>query len=110
MDGALLLDAQAQAALVELLEHLFERLRTEVRDREEVVLGLLHQLADRVDPGPLEAVARALREVQLLDRELEVRGGRGDRRDLAELQAFAEASASRGEIEPSVSISRVSLS
>src|SRR5215207_4537779 len=43
----LLLDAQRQPALVELLEHLFERLRAEVRDRQQIVLRLLDQLADR---------------------------------------------------------------
>ena len=66
--ASLLLDPQRQAALVELLDDLFERLRAEVGDGEQVVFGLLHELADRVDPRPLEAVARPLRQVELLDR------------------------------------------
>src|SRR5581483_12364791 len=82
----LLLHAQRQPALVELLDDLLEALRPEVRDREQVVLGLLDELADRVDPGPLEAVAGTLRQVELLDRQLEV-GRRGRRRGhLAQLE------------------------
>ena len=107
----------------------FERLRTEVGDREQVVLGLLHELADRVDARPLEAVARPLRQVELLDREVEVGRRRGRRGDLTELEAARARRRARrrgrpacaacrpptrarraGVIEPSVSISRVSLS
>src|SRR5271169_906496 len=85
---ALLLDPQGQAALVQLLEDLLQGLRAEVGDREQVVLALLDELADGVDPGPLEAVPRALRQVELLDGQLEVgrRGRRG--RHLAELEAL----------------------
>ena len=46
----------------------------------------VHQLADGVDPGPLQAVARTLRQLELLDRQLEV-GRRRRRRHLAELEA-----------------------
>src|SRR5437868_7583507 len=74
----LLLHPQAQAALVELLEDLVERLRTEVRDRQQVFLALLYQLSDGVDPSPLQAVPGTLREVELLDRQLQV--GRRRRR------------------------------
>src|SRR5918994_3083916 len=49
--------AQRQTALVELLLDLVEALLAEVRDVQEVVLGLLQQLADRVDLGTLQAVA-----------------------------------------------------
>src|SRR3954451_6554671 len=77
----LLLDPQGQAPLVELLEDFLERLRPEVRDREKVVFRLGHELADGVDPGALEAVPRALGELELLDRQLEVRRC-GRRRDL----------------------------
>src|SRR6478672_13932424 len=84
----LLLHAQRQPALVELLDLLFEALRAEVRDREEVVLRLLDELADRVDAGPLEAVARPLGQVELLDRQFEVRGRRRRGRDLAQLEAL----------------------
>src|SRR6188472_2150794 len=83
----LFLHPQRQPALVELLDDLFEALRTEVRDRQQVVFGLLHELADRVDPSALQAVARALREVELLDRQLEVRRRRRGRRHLTELEA-----------------------
>src|SRR6202050_574246 len=85
---ALLPHPERQAALVELLEDFLQRLRPEVRDGQEVVLALLDQLADRVDPGPLQAVAGALREVELLDGELEVGGRRRRGGHLAELAAL----------------------
>src|SRR5947209_3640725 len=47
--GSALLGPKRQAALVQLLEHLVERLLAEVGDRQEVVLGLLDQLAHGVD-------------------------------------------------------------
>src|SRR6185503_2571775 len=69
---------QREAALVELLLDLVEALLSEVGDVEQVVLGLGEQLTDRVDLGSLEAVARALGEVEILDREIEVgRAGGG---------------------------------
>src|SRR3954454_19969983 len=61
------LGAQGQAPLVELLQHLVQRLLTEVGDGQQVVLRLQHELADGVDLGPLEAVAGALGEVEVLD-------------------------------------------
>src|SRR6267378_1921151 len=61
--GLTLLDPQRQAPFVELLDDLVERLLAEVGDGEQVVLGLLHQLADGVDLGALEAVAGTLGEV-----------------------------------------------
>ena len=74
----LVLRAQRQAALVELLDDLVERLLAEVGDGQQVVLGLLEQLADRVDLRPLEAVAGALGQVEVLDGQVEVgRAGRG---------------------------------
>src|SRR3984893_6547521 len=82
----LLLHPQRQPTLVELLQHLFERLRAEVGDREQVVLGLLHELTDGVDPGSLQAVARPLRQVELLDRQLEVGRRRRRRRHLTQLE------------------------
>src|SRR5258708_19156377 len=84
---SLLLDPERQPALVELLNDFLERLRTEVRDREQVVLGLLHELTDRVDAGPLEAVPRPLRQVELFDREVEIGRSRRRRRHFTELQA-----------------------
>src|SRR4051812_28742678 len=64
--------AQRQAALVELLLDLVEALLAEVGDVEEVVLGLGEQLADGVDLSALQAVARPLRQIEVLDRQLEV--------------------------------------
>src|SRR5438105_142915 len=83
----LLLDPQGQAALVELLHDLFERLLSEVCDGQQVVFGALHELPDRVDLGPLEAVAGAFREVELLDREVEVERRRPADRGVAQLEA-----------------------
>ena len=77
-----------EAALVELLLHLVQALLPEVGDVQQVVLGLREQLADRVDLRPLEAVARPLGQVEVLDREVEVgRAGAGVG-DLAELEAL----------------------
>src|SRR5436853_7487981 len=49
MTRFLVLHAQAQPALVQLLDDLVERLLTEVGDGHEVVDRLLDQLADRID-------------------------------------------------------------
>lgn len=54
---------QRQAPLVQLLDHLVEGLLAEIGDSQEVVLGLLEQLADGVDLGTLETVAGTLREI-----------------------------------------------
>src|SRR5215203_5112611 len=80
--------AQREAALVELLLDLVQALLAEVRDVEEVVLGLREQLADRVDLRPLQAVRWTLRQVEVLDREVEVRRAGAGVGDLAELQAL----------------------
>src|ERR1700760_3230822 len=80
--------AQRQATLVELLDDLVQRLLAEVGDGEQVVLGLEEQLADGVDLGPLETVAGALGQVEVLDGQVEI-GRRGGRRaDLTELEAL----------------------
>src|SRR5687767_49569 len=68
----LLLAAQGQAPLVQLLQHLIERLLAEVGDSQQIVLGFEHELANRVDLGPLEAVAGPLGEVEVLDGQVEV--------------------------------------
>src|SRR3954463_5560380 len=80
--------AQRQAALVELLLDLVEALLAEVGDVEQIVFGLGQQFANRVDLGTLQAVARALREVQILDRQVEVGRRCCDRSDFSELQAL----------------------
>src|ERR1700691_874617 len=50
------LDAERQAPLVEALDHLVEGLLAEVGDGQKILCGPLHQLADGVDLGALEAV------------------------------------------------------
>src|SRR4029453_8080140 len=82
------LGAERQAALVELGDHLVERLLPEVGDGQQVVLGLLHQLAHGVDLGALEAVARALGQVQVLDGEVQVRRAGAGHGQLTELEAL----------------------
>src|SRR6185295_2362807 len=62
--------AQRQAALVELLLDLVEALLPEVGDVEQIVFGLGQQLANGVDLGTLQAVARTLRQVEILDRQI----------------------------------------
>src|SRR5688572_28854492 len=83
----LVLDPQRQAALVELLDDFLQRLLAEVRDGEEILLRLLDELADGVDLGPLQAVARALREVELLDRQVELGRRRRRHGGVAQLEA-----------------------
>src|SRR5947207_10443735 len=69
---SLLLGAQRQAPLVEPLDDLVEGLLTEVGDGEQVVGRALDQLADAVDLGSLQAVARPLGEVEILDGKIEI--------------------------------------
>ena len=76
--GQLLGSAEREAPLVELLLDLVERLLAEVGDVEQVVLGLVDELTDRVDLRPLEAVAGTLRQVEVLDRVVEVRRAGAD--------------------------------
>src|SRR3954471_22020193 len=68
--GGPLVVAQRQAALVEGLDDLVDRLLAEVRDRIELALGLRDQVADRLDPRPLEAVVRADAQLELLDEDV----------------------------------------
>src|SRR3954453_24205744 len=79
--------AQRQAALVELLLHFVEALLSEVGDVEQIVFGLGQQFAHGVDLGAIQAVARALRQVEVLDGELEVRRGVGRAGQFTELEA-----------------------
>src|SRR3954451_7495577 len=86
------LAAEVETVLRERLPHLFDRLLAEVGNRRQLLLGLHHEIADRLDPDPLEAVVRADAELELLDREVlhpvrQRRLGRDaavDRRGLAE--------------------------
>src|SRR3954451_5775338 len=62
--------AQVETASLQRLDDLFDRLATEVRDRRELRLGLLQQLADGLDAGTLEAVVRADAKLELLDEDV----------------------------------------
>src|SRR5215210_1209454 len=46
---------ECQASLRQRLDDLVDRLLAEVRDGGELALGLRYQVADRLDPGALEA-------------------------------------------------------
>src|SRR5580693_9031401 len=70
LGGASVVAAKPQAVLAERLLDLLDRLLAEVRDRGQLVLGLRHQVADRLDPDALEAVVGADAELELLDREV----------------------------------------
>src|SRR3954471_18434583 len=62
--------AQVQSAGLERLDDLFDRLAAEVRDRRQLRLRLLQQLADRLDAGSLQAVVGADSELELLDEDV----------------------------------------
>src|SRR5207237_7236397 len=62
--------AEREPVLRQRLLDLFNRLLAEVRDRSELVLGLHDEVADRLDPNPLETVVRPDAELELLDREV----------------------------------------
>src|SRR3954469_13868332 len=70
-----LLVAQVQAARVQRLDDLVDRLLAEVRDRVELALGLRDEVADGLDARPLEAVVRAHAELELLDEDVVHRAG-----------------------------------
>src|SRR5215203_4507628 len=79
---------EGQAPLVQLGDDLVEGLLAEVGDGQQVVLALLEQLAHGVDLGPLEAVAGALGEVEVLDGQVQVRRTGGLGAGLGELEAL----------------------
>src|SRR4051812_25208779 len=72
--------AKIEPARLERLDDLFDRLATEVRDGRQLRLGLLQQVADRLDAGALEAVVRADAQLELLDQDVvhAVRAGAAD--------------------------------
>src|SRR5512133_789430 len=82
---------QGKAELLELLAHLVDRLGAEVADVEQVGLGLGDQLADRGDALALQAVVGADRQVELLDRRVQVGPQRAGLLGRAERQALAAA-------------------
>src|SRR3954471_16010043 len=78
--AAVLIVAQAQPAGVQGLDHLVDRLAAEVRDRGQLALALGDEVADRLDPRPLEAVIGPHAELELLDEDVVHRAARlGDR-------------------------------
>src|SRR5215213_4558013 len=68
--GAAVVAAKLETVLLQGLLDLLDRLLAEVRDRGELVLGLDHEVADRLDADALEAVVRADAELELLDRKV----------------------------------------
>src|SRR3954469_24319453 len=62
--------AQLQPARLQRLDDLFDRLATEVRDRRQLRLRLLQELADGLDAGTLQAVVRADAQFELLDQDV----------------------------------------
>src|SRR5579872_7471830 len=64
--------AQGEAALGELLLDLVDRFLAEIAHVHDLVFCLLQQLGDLGDPGALQAVVRAYREVELVDRNVPV--------------------------------------
>src|SRR5689334_2505287 len=61
---------ECKAPLREGLDDLVDRLLAEVRDGGELALRLRHEVADRLDPGALEAVVAAHAELELLDEDV----------------------------------------
>src|SRR3954467_8873102 len=72
--------AEVEAARVEGLDDLVDRLLAEVGDRGELALGLRDQVADGLDARALEAVVGAHAELELLDEDVVHRPATGDTR------------------------------
>src|SRR5215212_3212445 len=62
--------AKSEAAGVEGLLDLLDRLAAEVRDRRQLGLGLLDEVPDRLDARALEAVVRAHAQLEHLDEDV----------------------------------------
>src|SRR5215207_9608868 len=61
---------EVEAPRVQGLDHFLDRFLAEVGDRVQLRARLAHQVADRLHPGPLEAVVGAHAELELLDQDL----------------------------------------
>src|SRR3954454_22671171 len=61
---------KVQPASLQRLDDLLDRLATEVRDRVQLGLGLLEQVADGLHARALEAVVGANAELELLDQDV----------------------------------------
>src|SRR5882757_7433615 len=97
--------AQLQATGPQRLDDLVDRLLAEVRDRGQLTLGLADQLADGLDPRPLEAVVGTHAELELLDQDVIVdaatgrgRSGAAARTGGRRLELAARARAQRGDL------------
>src|SRR5437868_12399523 len=90
--------AQREAAALERLDDLVDRLLAEVRDRVELVLGLRDEVADRLDARALEAVVRAHAQLQLLDQDV-VHRVRGTTARTAGVAAGAARTADEARLE-----------
>src|SRR3954453_2717314 len=62
--------AQIQTARLQRLDDFLDRLPTEVRNRRQLRLRLLQQLANRLDARALEAVVGADAQLELLDQDV----------------------------------------
>src|SRR5918997_718536 len=62
--------AERQAARLEGLLDLLDRLATEVRDRGQLGLRVLDEVAHRLDARPLEAVVGPHAQLELLDQDV----------------------------------------
>src|SRR3954447_23407161 len=80
--------AEVQPARLQRLDDLFDRLATEVRDRVQLGLGLLEQVAHARHARPLEAVVRPHAELELLDQDV-VHPVRAPGRDRARRRCLA---------------------
>src|SRR6187399_181245 len=65
-----LLALERQTVRSECRANLLDRLATEVGNRDELILGLRREIADRLDADTLQAVVGADAELELLDREV----------------------------------------
>src|SRR3954462_11620536 len=69
--------AEVETARLQRLDNLLDRLATEVRDRRQLRLRLLQQLADGLDAGALQAVVRTDAQLDLLDGDVSHRPAAG---------------------------------
>src|ERR671932_594350 len=102
IDGRRLGGAQLQPARLQRLDDLLDRLATEVRDRRQLRLRLLEQVADGLHAGALQAVVGADAELELLDEDVvhAVRASGADRSRAGHPGRALEAVAAAELLEP----------
>src|SRR3954453_15708427 len=102
--ASILRGAQLQPARLEGLDDLLDRLATEVRDRRQLRLRLLEQVADRLHAGALQAVVGADAQLELLDQDVvhavRARGARTGGDGARETRGAVEAVAAAELLEP----------